>query len=209
MWENADGTPSRPEDDEDYIICDDCGDRVHIDDVTYTGYHEDHCVCSSCIDDYTYVLGRRGSRYYVHNDEAVCVSETYYDVDYLEEYGIVELYDGDYAKLDDTVYVESEDEYYLCSDVASGPDDYGLVVKIDEEYRLREDAVWCVNREEWIPKEDGKLVGEDTHVHEDYWDEYIAALTLEEVQALKIPQSLLHEAIDTLKEENLQEELVF
>ena len=209
VWENTDGTPSRPEDDEDYIICDDCGDRVHIDDATCTGYHEDHCVCSSCIDDYTYVLGRRGSRYYVPNDEAVCVYETYYDVDYLEDYGIVELHDGDYAKLDDTVYVESEDEYYLCSDVASGPDVDGLVVEIDDEYCLRYSAVWCVNREEWIFEEDGKLVGEDTYVHEDDWDEYIAAMTLEEVQALKIPQSLLHEAIDTWKEENLQEELVF
>ena len=105
------------------------------------------------------------------------------------------------------MYVESEDEYYLCSDVASGPDVDGLVVEIDDEYCLRYSAVWCVNREEWIFEEDGKLVGEDTYVHEDDWDEYIAAMTLEEVQALKIPQSLLHEAIDTWKTENLQEEL--
>lgn len=118
---NADG------EDEDSEYCHECERRRE--SGTWTGRHEDTWVCDSCMDDYTFVTGCRGNDYYVADDRAVEIGGNYYDVEYLSDNDIVELADGDHAKLDDCVCIDSgwcltdsdslvyyDNEYHLLSD---------------------------------------------------------------------------------------------
>lgn len=96
--------------------CEDCGEGMHEDDVTWTGIHEDRCICSNCIDNYTYAYSRRGNEYYIEDNNCVYVNGDNYDMDYLSDNGIVELHDGEYEHQDNAVYIESEDAYYRDND---------------------------------------------------------------------------------------------
>jgi hypothetical protein len=96
--------------------CEDCGEGMDNCDTSWVGVHEDRCVCQGCIENYTYVYGRRGNQYYVEENEAVYVDDEYYDCNYLSDNNIVELHCGDYAHSDNAVFVESQDEYYRDDD---------------------------------------------------------------------------------------------
>jgi len=105
--------------DENSETCEDCGDRVHADDICCVGENEDRYVCQCCRDDhYNYAISRRGEHYYIPNDDVVYVESTSeaYHVDYMERNGIVELANGDYEHTDNAVYVEREDEWYSDQD---------------------------------------------------------------------------------------------
>jgi hypothetical protein len=108
----CDQTGGCPTDDSgDYFDCEDCGDRTDDDDGYWIGRGEDTRVCSSCLDhNYTYVYGRRGAQYYVHEDNAIYVDSQseHYDVDYLDDNEIVELNNGEYAPLDEAVEVNGD-----------------------------------------------------------------------------------------------------
>lgn len=184
-WDNTDGTPECL-DDEDKSTCDDCGARDRTDDMYWVGRHGDRCVCDSCIEDYTEVKGVNGEYYYVPDNQAVEVDGTHYDRDYLSENDIVELYNGDYAKHDDTVYVDCEDEYYPSHEVAANPNERGLVVSLEDgrgEYALREDAEWCEYNQHWIESDDAVEIADGKFVHADDHCEYLMLLPRDEVEA--------------------------
>ena len=98
--------------------CDDCGDSHDEDSTTWVGRHEDHGVCPSCSRDYTYVYGRRGNQYYIHNDNAVsdACGDEWYDPEFLGDNNMVVLHDGDIVSMDDAVYLEGRGEYWHVND---------------------------------------------------------------------------------------------
>jgi hypothetical protein len=142
----CDQTGGCPTDDSgDYFDCEDCGDRTPDDDGYWIGRGEDTRVCESCLNnDYTYVYGRRGNQYYVHNDNVVYVdsqSESY-DVDYLDDNEIVELNNGEYAPLDEAVEVDG-DWYHVEDDRICRTED-------TDEFLLVDDGCWqCEESGNW------------------------------------------------------------
>jgi hypothetical protein len=149
--------------------CQDCGNRVDEDDIVYVGRSEDHCVCDSCRNrSYTFVTGRNGAQYYVDDNDSVCVDGDQYHADYLNDNGIVELHDGEYARDDDTVYIESVSEYYRSDDLDVCYDEF------NGRHELREDCVeladgdMCHVDNAWQCKATGNYYDEDTdHVEID------------------------------------------
>jgi hypothetical protein len=154
--------------------CADCGQRISEDEQRGTGIYDDHVVGECCIDEYTHVTGRRGNEYYVANGEAVEVDGTYYDLDYLSDNGIVELWDGEYCSMDDAVSVGHE--WYRANDDA-------IVCDHDGEYQLINDCVelhdgeWALENDAWECAGSGNfyLYDDDAPVeidgnmyHEDY-----------------------------------------
>lgn len=117
--------------------CEDCGARFNDDDEGgWTGPYEDNHVCQNCLDnDYTYAYSRRGNQYYIHNNDVIEVGGEYYDTNYLSDNQIVCLANGEYEHLDNTVWVESQQEYYHCDDDEICYDDY------NNQYELRENCV--------------------------------------------------------------------
>jgi hypothetical protein len=100
---------------EERAHCDHCESSVDEDDLSSVGYHGDQRVCSSCIDDsYRYAYGRRGSQYYVYEDDAVWSedADAWYHTEYLSDNNMVELHNGDVVCSDNAVYLESRDEYW-------------------------------------------------------------------------------------------------
>lgn len=135
--------------------CDDCGRRVDEDEQYSVGYHHDNTVGPCCIDDYQHVTGRRGETYYVPDDEAVECDGDWYDREYLAEHDIVQLHDGDYAQQQDTVYIESQGDYYRS-------DDHDVVEDHNNEWQLREDCVelangdWALSDDAWCCESSGE-----------------------------------------------------
>jgi hypothetical protein len=165
--------------------CEDCDDRISDDDTYYVYRNDDRCVCENCRDqNYTYVYGRDGDRYYVDNDDAVCVGDEYYDSRFLEHNNIVCTYDGDYYHNDDAVYIESASEYY--------PAESDLICCTEEgEWELREDCVelengeWCLRDDAWQCEHTGDYYASVDHdpvttkcgkiVHPDHANQYEVA----------------------------------
>lgn len=184
LCDKTDGTPGDLH--ENMRCCDDCGDEYHEEsnEWTYTGRHESHCVCSSCLDhNYVHVEGRsadgRGSySYYVHEDSAVGVvneygrrTGDYVDGEYIpDEYVRVE--DGDVCSLDDAVCATDGDWY---------PRVHRDIVELarecpvsGESYAHKRDAVERDGK--WYSDEDdlSDLDDEGTAVAEDEDDEPVA-----------------------------------
>lgn len=128
--------------------CPCCERRVHEDDMVGVGVYCDDSVCSDCItDSYTLVCGRRGEEYYIPDDEVVEADGCMYDPDYLSDNDIVELHNGDYTHLDNAVFVESANAYYLS-------DSIDIVYAQDTEaYELREDCWQCNQSDMWYTNE--------------------------------------------------------
>jgi hypothetical protein len=145
---------------EDYFRCPDCGDRTHYDDSHSVGVDGDYIICQSCADhNYTYAIWRIG-RYeesaLFPDCDVVRVENEYYYRETLADCNIVELHDGDYAKIDDTVYIESVEDYYL-------QDDNAIVYAEDtSQFELREDCKCCAVSGEWYRNHDtGRTFGEE------------------------------------------------
>ena len=142
----CDQTGGCPTDDSgDYFDCEDCGDRTDDDDGYWVGRGEDTRVCESCLsDNYTYVYGRRGSQYHVHNDNVVYVdsqSESY-DVDYLDDNEIIELNNGDFVPLDEAVEVNG-DWFHVEDDRICRTED-------TDEFLMANDGCWqCEESGNW------------------------------------------------------------
>ena len=143
--------------------CEDCGETCDEDDMYWVGLHEDRRVCHHCIECYTWVYGRRGSQYYMHDDDVVHATDgESYDRDYLSDNNIVELSCGDYSHIDSAVYIESDNSYY---DINSDDICYA---EDTERYELRNDC--------WMCSESGNYYTDDTDyelidgekVHPDY-----------------------------------------
>jgi hypothetical protein len=142
----CDQTGGCPTDDSgDYFDCEDCGDRTDDNDGYWIGRGEDTRVCESCLEhNYTYVYGRRGNQYYVHQENAIWVesdSESY-DVDYLSDNEIIELNNGEYEKLENAVEVNG-DWYHVDDDRICRTED-------TDEFLLVDDGCWqCTHSGEW------------------------------------------------------------
>lgn len=187
----------------DTFYCDCCGSDC-TGDSHITG--NDETICDSCRTvDYVEARGDGGYRRLYLENQCVCVRGTYYHQDYLEDNDIVELHDGEYAKLDDTVFVESEDAYYSDDDVGSGRHTECPVVYAADEYRLRSECVWCESSGEWIPQEDAReLAGDYGWVRVDEWVEYLDGCSASEVRSMLTAEDLEEYLEET--ERNLDEE---
>lgn len=100
---NTGGYTEDIENDDDYSTCEDCGDRVHNDDTTYTWH--DQYVCNHCIENrYSYAYVERKREEYVHHDNIIEVKGVYY---------------WDEADLSDfdIYYCEASDEYHHIDDL--------------------------------------------------------------------------------------------
>jgi hypothetical protein len=142
--------------------CEDCGHGVHEDDVRCVGPYDDRVVGECCIDDYTYVYGRRGNQYYVHNDDSVRVDDEYYHTDYLSDNNIVELHDGDYAHSDNAVYIDSQDEYYHVDD-----DDI-CYAENTNQYEMRSDCWQCAESCNWYTDDEDSVEVDGETYHPDH-----------------------------------------
>ena len=149
----CDQTGGCPTDDSgDYFDCEDCGDRTDDDDGYWIGRGEDTRVCESCLNnDYTYVYGRRGNQYYVHNDNTVYVdsqSESY-DVDYLDDNEIVELNNGEYAPLDEAIEINGDwytiDDERVCR--FEDTDEYGLT---EDGWQCEDSCNWYTDAVDYV-----------------------------------------------------------
>ena len=154
-----DSTDNEDSDNDENEYCDHCDAHFHSDDMCYAGRGEDIYLCCDCRNnDYTSVEGTRTNgrgtyEYYIQNDDAQEVRNTrgnrYIDPDYCPD-DVVQLEDGDYAELDDTVCIN--DGYYL-------EGDYNVVYlqdndDLDDSYGLRQDCYevdgkWWASEEHW------------------------------------------------------------
>lgn len=136
--------------------CSNCDERMREDDGHWAGPWEDEIVCEGCIEHcYSYVIGRNGRHYYVHQDNAVYVEsrQEYYHDDYLASNSIVVLQNGDAEHIDDAV--EIDDEYYHV-------DDERIVMCVDdEEYHLKRDVYYHEDGCEYYADEDNMPKDED------------------------------------------------
>jgi hypothetical protein len=126
---------------ENMAECADCDSDFPEDDGYWVGVYDDRHICSSCREDYTYAWSRGGSEYYVPDDETVCVHGDYYHTDYLSDNEIVELRNGDYAKLEDSINIDGD--WYET-------DDEDICYAEDtEEYALKDDCWMCTHTDKW------------------------------------------------------------
>lgn len=137
--DNTDGRAGAP-----LCTCEDCGASIYDEDnQNCVGRGEDTTVCDNCLNNYSYVYGRRGYQYYVHNDYIVEADGEYYDEDYLDDNSIVELRDGGYTHSDNATFIESADAWY--------PDDSDEICYAEdtEQYEMREDCWQCYDSDKW------------------------------------------------------------
>lgn len=129
--------------------CTNCGDRVRDGDGHWAGPWQDEIICEHCCDySYSYVIGRNGRHYYVHEDNAVYVEsrQEYYHDDYLDTNSIVQLANGDYEHTDNVVEVDG-DYYHV--------DDERIVMcEDDEQYHLKGDVYYHEDSGNWYADED-------------------------------------------------------
>jgi hypothetical protein len=138
------------DDDDAYFECENCGDRTDNDDGYWVNRSEDTHVCESCRENnYTYVYGRRGNQYYVHNDGAVYCNDEYYDEDYLDDNEIVVLRNGEHEDANNAVHI-NDDWYHV-------DDDRIVRAEDTDEYALLDDC--------WVCAESGNVYTDDC---EDY-----------------------------------------
>jgi hypothetical protein len=170
--------------------CEDCGQRVPEDEVRSIGYHGDRQVGECCIGDYVYVHGRGGDQYYIYYGDAIQVNDEYYDPDYLDRHGIVQLDDGDYAHRDDAVYLEqrdiwvsNDDECWVhCTSSCSTEHIDDCVELADGDWALDSDAWQCDHDKKWYLHDDVTAFETDCGlvVHPDHAHEYATETDNEE-----------------------------
>ena len=145
--------------------CEDCGDRHNEDDGYWVGPYEDRRVGPCCIDNYRYGYGRNGSRYYIHDDDAVWVEscDEYYDINYLSDNNIVELVNGDYEDMDRAVEIDGDwyhaddddvcwDEYNERHELVNNcvdTEDLGMVHR-DDAWQCNHTHEWYSDNVEWV-----------------------------------------------------------
>lgn len=177
----CDNTGGDADEREDREACEDCDSRMSADHTWHVYRDSSRCVCESCYQsNYTRVIGRRGDEYAVENSVAVEVDSVWYHDEWLSDNGIVQLENGEYAKEEDAVWIESASEYYpfesddICYTKAGEhemKDD--CVALADGEWCLTADAWQCEHSGEWYETEiDSVTTKCGKIIHEDYADEY-------------------------------------
>jgi hypothetical protein len=178
ICENTGGYATNDEEDENSFDCEDCGDRTSDDDGYWIGRGEDTRVCGSCLNaDYTYVYGRRGNQYYVHNDNVVYVDSQseHYDQDYLADNEIIELECGEYAPMDEAVEINGD--WYLIDDER--------ICRFEDtdEYGLTEDGWQCAQSCNWYTDDCTDFTEyKGERYHDDYIPQEIADATADDAE---------------------------
>jgi hypothetical protein len=186
ICENTGGYATNDEEDENSFDCEDCGDRTSDDDGYWIGRGEDTRVCESCLNnDYTYVYGRRGNQYYVHNDNVVYVDSQseHYDQDYLSDNEIIELECGEYAPMDEAVEINGD--WYLMDDER--------ICRFEDtdEYGLTEDGWQCASSCNWYSEDCDKYTEyEGERYHDDYIPQHVADATADDAEVQPVPTVL-------------------
>jgi hypothetical protein len=164
-------------DEVDRHTCPQCGDRCDVDDMHSIGYHGEDSACQSCIEnDYTYVTGRAGDSYYVHNDCAIEADGDWYDRGYLERNDIVQLENGDYTSLDNAVLCDDDDEWYSNDDSDIVYCEYdnkyhhidNCVETKDNGYVHEGDAWQCEGSSNWYSDSADFVIVDDMKYHPDH-----------------------------------------
>jgi len=173
ICENTGGYATNDEEDENSFDCEHCGDRTSDDDGYWIGRGEDTRVCESCLNaDYTYVYGRRGNQYYVHNDNVVYVdsqSESY-DMDYLDDNEIVELENGEYAPMDEAIEINGD--WYTVDD------DRICLFQDTQEWGMQNDGWQCAQSCNWYTDDCTDFTEyKGERYHDDYIPQEIADAT--------------------------------
>lgn len=176
ICENTGGYATSNEEDENRFECACCSDMTDDDDGYWVERSEDTRVCESCFNhEYTYVYGRRGNQYHVHNDNAVYVESNseHYDEDYLNDNNIVELENGEHEQMEEAVEVNGE-WYHL--------DDERICRFEDtDEYGLTEDGWQCAESGNWYTNDCNDYTEyEGQRYHDDYIPKHIADATADE-----------------------------
>lgn len=125
------------------VECSSCGDWMDEGDGYWAGYHEDSIICSSCENDYRVGYGRNGREYRFHEDDAIYVEsrDQYYHQDYLEDNNIVQLENGDYEHVENTIEIDGD--YYT-------QDDERICLFQDtQEWGMCEDGWQCATSCDW------------------------------------------------------------
>jgi hypothetical protein len=146
---NTDGNPSNSAD----CHCNCCNEYYHSDDMR--SVYEDDDVCSGCANDY-YVMAYVDSKVYqerIHEDNVIEYQGEYYHMEYLDDFDLVELHNGDYAKLEDT-HETNDSSYVLDSDV--GP--HGDWVLVDNIAYPKDEMYYCHESLEWYLRDDADPV---------------------------------------------------
>lgn len=127
---------------DDMAECSHCGDRFHDGDGYWAGAWEDQHICSYCCDnEYTNAYSRRGNEYYIRQDEVIYVDGNYYDENFLGDNEIVELRNGDYARLEASIEIDGD--WYET-------DDEDICYAEDtDEYALKDDCWMCTHSDKW------------------------------------------------------------
>jgi len=146
----------------DRVECEDCGDSMDEDDSYWVGRWEDRRICCACCDnDYTHAYSQNGNQHYIHNDDVTHIDGEYYDVNYLSDNDIVELHDGDYAHIDNAVFIESSDTYYR-------DDDSDICYAEDtQRHELVEDCWQCEETRTWYTDDEDYIEVEGCKYHPD------------------------------------------
>jgi hypothetical protein len=148
--------------DTDRVECEDCGDSMDEDDSYWVGRWEDRRVCCSCCDnDYTHAYSQNGNQHYIHNDDVTHIDGEYYDVNYLSDNDIVELADGEYAHIDNAVFIESCDAYY------ASDDDAICYAEDTGRYELRDDCWQCEGSTLWYTDDQDYIEVDGCKYHPD------------------------------------------
>tara|TARA_R110000822_G_scaffold92140_10_gene212129 strand:+ start:2796 stop:4166 length:1371 start_codon:yes stop_codon:yes gene_type:complete len=182
---STDGTASVVQD--DTVCCDNCGDDVHQDDIHSAGYSDDEAVCNHCIDNsYVSAIGRRGREYYVHHDNVVWVEsqDQHYCENYLDDNGVIQLYDGEWDHRDNAVWLNSrevwlhqdDNDAVYCEHSSEYEHSDDVVCLADGNYALENDAWMCEHSNEWYLIDSNDVTAVQTAcgktIHPDYADEY-------------------------------------
>ena len=148
--------------DSDGEDCQDCGDRVREGDGYWAGRFEDIRLCEGCCENnYYYAYGRNGNQYYVHDNNVVHVNDEVYDEDCLSDNGIVQLENGEYASMDDSVDINGE--WYLYDD------DRVVRCEDDDEHYLIDDGCWqCEESGNWYSDSVDYVEVDDKKYHPDH-----------------------------------------
>jgi hypothetical protein len=175
LWicENTGGYATSNEEDENRFECACCGDNTDEDDGYWVERAEDVRVCESCFNhEYTYVYGRRGNQYHVHNDNAVYVDSQseHYDEDYLADNEIVCLENGDYEHMEEAIEINGDwytiDDERICR------------FEDTDEYGLTEDGWQCASSCNWYTDDCTKFTEfKGERYHDDYIPQEIADAT--------------------------------
>lgn len=149
--------------------CDDCGDRVHEDDIAYSEYHDRH-LCDDCrSNDYYYAYVSPRYEDYVHADYVTEFKGDFYVTDNLHEF--------------DIYLCEQSGEYYESGELLTtsrGMIHESYCVEIDHE-----DS----EGNNYAHKDDVKTLSDGSTCHEDDFEDLQHELDEEEIEGMFIAES--------------------